>query len=113
MGAAPSLIVGTDAYDGKGFMYQGGEDILDDCEFFNKNNITHVVGICHRSVGRHVFGQTKLTPDTVFPLPLLVFLSGFQLIMTNRSFTLMKWIPQQQIFTLTWRGPQNSFTLPE
>ena len=65
MGAAPSLIVGTSEYEGKGFLYQGGEDILDDCEFFNKNNITHVVGICHRSVGRHVFGQTKLTPETV------------------------------------------------
>ena len=65
MGAAPSLILGCDDYEGKGFIFQGGEDILDDAEFFNKHAITHVVGICHRSVGSHVFDETKLTPDTV------------------------------------------------
>uniref|UniRef100_A0A7S4PBD8 Protein-tyrosine-phosphatase n=1 Tax=Paramoeba aestuarina TaxID=180227 RepID=A0A7S4PBD8_9EUKA len=65
MGAAPSLIVGSDEYEGKGYLFQGGEDILDDPAFFNRHNISHVVGICHRSVGTHVFDETKLTPDTV------------------------------------------------
>mmetsp|Transcript_5434 Transcript_5434/g.7002 ORF Transcript_5434/g.7002 Transcript_5434/m.7002 type:complete len:180 (-) Transcript_5434:60-599(-) len=46
-------------------MYQGGEDILDDGTFFTERKITHVVGICHRSIGRHVFHQADLTPERV------------------------------------------------
>ena len=65
MGQAPSLIIGTEEYEGKSFMHQGGEDVLDDCEYFNQNEITHVVGVCHRSVGSQVLKGTKLTPDAV------------------------------------------------
>lgn len=36
---------------------QGGEDVLDNANFFEENGLTHVVGVCHRTV------DTSLVPS--------------------------------------------------
>jgi atypical dual specificity phosphatase len=65
MGAAPSLVLGGQEYDGKFHLYQGGEDVLDDIQWFQTNRITHVVSICHRTVGAEVVKETNLPNENI------------------------------------------------
>ena len=65
MGGAPSLIIGGEGYDDRGKLYQGGEDILDDGTWFAEHKITHLVSICHRTVGNEAAKEAGIPASQV------------------------------------------------
>mmetsp|Transcript_29043 Transcript_29043/g.81251 ORF Transcript_29043/g.81251 Transcript_29043/m.81251 type:complete len:217 (+) Transcript_29043:179-829(+) len=67
MGSAPSYILGEEGeYEGKHRILQGGEDVLDDEAFFKEHGISHVMSICHRTIGSTARTEANIPEDNIY-----------------------------------------------